>query len=699
MQKIRFAIFLFLFVHFFSIQAQQLSPAAKEVRQEIWGAFDKDFTATVVPEKWHQESAVVLGKSFRFEYGKKRGYQEIYQRIYLRERIKLLDKAAVEEYSEFKFKQIDQTWGDKLYFGIKVIKPDGKEKEIPLNESVKIETKQGSQTSSYQKLAIPDLVPGDIIDYYIFSKEILSAATTLLPPRSILLAGDYPIVRQKIVLAIDPEIYLNVRAFNNAPDFTYDQEEDLYILRDGNREKLEKSLWFYEYRSIPVLKFQVFFKKQTFTGKKGKAKFDITKEDILKYVEKIPQKNKAVTSFYKKFRAYLKANKKHRISNEEKLKEAYYFFRHQYQIAMLEQVLVYQQIDLNRIKVDKDFINIMAYLVSKYRLDYEVVLALPRKIANLEDWIIPEDIALLLKINGSKTLYLQNPVLYDYYGEVRPELQGVTGYSVAANVSPAKRSVKKIRLAEKSHRDHTSIYKTEIWMDENFKTLKVKQKVALAGANRGIYQSFMINPYDIISENFPKYGTKVKTDIGENSALRKRLDEERNQSFKLSLKNDYDKEILSLDKLTLTEKGMWDNKPQLRFESEFTMQNLTKKIGQNYIFEVGKLIGKQIDLKMLSKKRQYDVYMPYARSFKNELIIHLPNGYQVQGIDKLQKKVVNETGGFESSASLKNQDLIIKTYKYYSHNYESVKKWSQMEDFLKAAYQFTQQKLLLKKMK
>ena len=183
MQKLKLFVFLWMVATIPELHAQVLSNAAKEVRKEIWGTFDADFTATTEPEKWSKESAVILGKSFRFEYGKKRGYQEIYKRTYLRERIKLIDKAAVEEYSEFKFQQIDQTWGDKLYFGIKVIKPDGTEKEISLNESVKMKTQKGGETSSYQKLAIPDLIPGDIIDYYIFSKEILSAATISQLPR------------------------------------------------------------------------------------------------------------------------------------------------------------------------------------------------------------------------------------------------------------------------------------------------------------------------------------------------------------------------------------------------------------------------------------------------------------------------------------------------------------------------------------
>lgn len=695
-QHIKLFVWLWLIAP--ALQAQQLSFAAKEVRQEIWGTFDTDFTATAVPQKWNKESAVILGKSFRFEYGRKRGSQQIYKRTYLRERIKLIDKAAVEEYSEFKFKQIDYTWGDKLYFGIKVIKPDGTEKEIPLSESVRMETQKGTEKVSYQKLAIPDLVPGDIIDYYIFAKELLSSATTSqLPQMSILLMGDYPIVRQKIVLAIDPDIYLNVRPLNNAPDFIYNEDEDLYLLRDGNREKLEETLWFEAQRSVPAVKFQVFFEPQDFTGKKGSPKFSIEEKDVLNYFKAFPQKTKMASNFHKKFRAYLKSSNQRKLSNEAKIKEAYYFFRHIYQIGMLEQAIVFQKVDLDRIKTDRDFINIMAYLLDKYKLNYEVVLAVSRKVASLNDLILPKDAKMLLKVNGSKTYYLQNPVLYDFFGEISPELQGVTGYSVPLYKPQNQRTVNKVQLPLWGHKYHTDYTRTEVWMIDDMKALKIKQQTVLNGARRGLYQSMMVNPYSVIEESFPKYGTKIKSNSDKNVFIRKNLNDKRKETYKEILGKEYDLKVMELKVLKVTQNGMWDDKPELKFESEFIAPNLSKKIGQNYIFEAGKLIGTQINLKMLNKKRVHDIYMPYARSFKNELIIHLPAGYSVQGLSKLQKKVTNETGGFESSAKLEGQNLIITAYKYYKRNHEPKTQWNKMKSFLKTAHQFTQQKLLLKK--
>ena len=82
---------------------------------------------------------------------------------------------------------------------------------------------------------------------------------------------------------------------------------------------------------------------------------------------------------------------------------------------------------------------------------------------------------------------------------------------------------------------------------------------------------------------------------------------------------------------------------------------------------------------------------------KNNINITIPDGYTVSGIDKLNTSVVNETGGFTSKAIDEGNVLKITTHKYYENNYEPKENWSKMVSFLDATYQFTQEKILLKK--
>ena len=71
--------------------------------------------------------------------------------------------------------------------------------------------------------------------------------------------------------------------------------------------------------------------------------------------------------------------------------------------------------------------------------------------------------------------------------------------------------------------------------------------------------------------------------------------------------------------------------------------------------------------------------------------------YSAEGVDALNKKVVNECGGFTSTASMQGNQLTIHIIKEYSHHFEPAANWPKMLAFIDAAADFTNAKLLLKK--
>jgi hypothetical protein len=113
--------------------------------------------------------------------------------------------------------------------------------------------------------------------------------------------------------------------------------------------------------------------------------------------------------------------------------------------------------------------------------------------------------------------------------------------------------------------------------------------------------------------------------------------------------------------------------------------------------ELGKFLTSQIEITQKEKDRKNNVYMIYPRSFDNEIVFEIPAGYSVSGLEKFNKKVENETGGFTSTAEVKGNQLIIKTFKFYKNYFEPNSNWDKMIQYLDAAYQFTQEKILLKK--
>ena len=73
-----------------------------EIKEFFWGKSDQYKTANTIPDKWKNESAVII---YKFEYYNyhKFGASVTYTSA-IRKRIKLQDQAAITEFSEFSFK-------------------------------------------------------------------------------------------------------------------------------------------------------------------------------------------------------------------------------------------------------------------------------------------------------------------------------------------------------------------------------------------------------------------------------------------------------------------------------------------------------------------------------------------------------------------------------------------------------------------
>src|SRR5690606_8292280 len=141
---------------------------AEELRREMWNSPDEDFKRVAIPEKWKNKSAVIISQLHRFEYRKAVIVSVIRVNQYSHYRIKLNDQNSIQKYAEIAFATDEPgSNGRKVYVGFKLIKPDGREIIVDPETAVKMERDGSSGAMAYRKIAIPNLEPGDILDYYI----------------------------------------------------------------------------------------------------------------------------------------------------------------------------------------------------------------------------------------------------------------------------------------------------------------------------------------------------------------------------------------------------------------------------------------------------------------------------------------------------------------------------------------------------
>ncbi|MCO6148529.1 DUF3857 domain-containing protein [Flavobacterium sp. NRK1] len=693
-----------------------------EVQELFWGKDDAYKSAMTIPDKWKNESAVVIYKNENYDFHKF-GTNITYTSS-IRKRIKLQDQAAITEFSEFSFK--DRFYSSRGFslrkgtniIGIKVVKPDGSEKIINVDEeAVKADDKK--------KIAIPNLEPGDILDYYYYAVEPFKMAAEYgFEPEENTLGDTYPIMDLKLTFTTENDFFVNFNTYNGAPELKQIQTKGgdrKYELIATDIDKNDFPRWFYPLAELPCYKFQVYFARNGNFEARATA-FLPEKESIIK---KTVSETDVFNYYEKKFKPFgdlgdiFKFLKGKTFKNdEEKVREVYYYMRHQYYTRYVEAFVIKEAnimypFDLYGnypifFNTEIQFINHFMAFLKDYKIDYDIIIATPRGNGPIKDLLIENNAAVMLKVNTENPVYVHffNP--YTNADQISYSVENSDAYALHVVKRKKVSDIETIKLPSSTYKDNQTVGKVSVSIDPDFASLKIEKESSLYGHNKDTEQPDKMYFFDYVTEDYDKYGTEPLLNLvkskkrreqytNEFDALKNKLKEKQKEEFKKSTEAEFGFEIDD-HSLSITNTGRFGKSTPFSFNENFTVKNnLLKKAGTNYVFEIGKLIGQQAEIEEKENKRTNNIYMAFPRSFKNEIVFTIPDGYTVSGLDKLNKKVENTTGGFESSAKIEGNKLIVNTYKYYANYFEPNANWKNMVDFLDAAYQFTQEKVLLKK--
>ena len=715
------SIFTFIFITLsFSIFAQDKA----EVEDFFWGKSDEYNKTVDVPAKWKDESAVIIYKNEYYDYHKFGSSVKYTSAI--RKRIKLQDLAAVKEFSEFSFK--DKFYSNKGYssrkstgiFGVKIRKPNGQEIIIDVE-------KEAKEIDKEKKIAISNLEVGDIIDMYFYSVEPFVSKYELgFAPVESTLGDTYPIMNLKINFKTENDFFLNFNTYNGAPEL---KEIDTnkggvrqYVLDAKDIDKNEFPRWFYPLAEMPCYKFQVFFARS--------GKFEERADAFLSEKEKIVKKTvskEEVFEFYNnKFKPsgnlspiddFIENNKF--ADDEEKVREVYYFARHKFYTLFIEPIVIEKA---NLLAVDKYylrdfewflssqkmFINYFMAFLKDNKIDYDLIVATGRENGSIDDLLIEQNTKVLLRVNTKNPIYIDtfsafsNTDMFDY------NLEDTKAYVMQVSKGKKIIDAETTALPKTSAQDNTSKNISNISITDDFSTLKVNRELQYFGHIKEEHQSDRLKFYDFVYEDNLKYSTEPlndrikskKTSVKfkkEYDALISKIKEQQLEESKESINEEFGFEIEDYS-FSFKSTGRYGTKSPFIVTEKFDVKkDLIKKAGSNYIIEIGKVLTKQVEINKKEKERKNNIYSPYPRTYENEIVLEIPAGYSASGIEKLNKKVQNETGEFISSAKIEGNKLIIKSIKKYNNYYWPNANWNKMISFLDEAYQFTQEKILLKK--
>lgn len=703
--KQKFTLF-FLLGMFFISNAQD----KKKIKEFFWGANDTYKSITAIPDKYKNESAVEIIKYEDYDYHKF-GKNVTYTSSF-RKRIKLLDQASVTDYSEFSF-------GKNATVGMKIIKPNGKEIELDVE-------KDAVEQDGELKIAVSNLEIGDIIDYYSqITNSFYSALEYGFEPVESTLGSVYPIMNYKLIFQTENDFFVNFNTYNGAPKLkeipTKKGNERRYELEATDIAKNDFPRWFLPLVELPCYKFQVFFARS--------GKFEERAEAFLPESEKVVKSvvsKKDVFDFYNtKFKPngdigviedFLKG--KTFKTTEEKVKEVYFFTRHQFYTRYVEAFVIdeakimypfelygYSPIFFTK---EQQFINYFMQYLKKSKIDFDIIVTTGRENGPIKDILIEANSRVLLKI------YTENPIYFGFFTPYSSpdifmsEIEFTDAYALKVENSKKVDDIIEIKLPGTTYKDNVTKVTTNLTLSQNFQDIVINKTSSLYGHNKEFEQEGKVVFYDYVNEDYEKYGTTPVLDLVKNKkkkeqykkefdALIKKIKDTKNERFKAEAENEYG---VKLDKheLVIKNTGRFGKNDPLTFDEKFTISNsLIKKAGPNYILEIGKFITSQVDIEEKESKRTNNIYSVFPRTYEYTINLDIPQGYTISGIEKLNTTVENETGSFKTTAIIKDNKLAIVTTKCYYHYFEPNANWKKMIDFLDAAYQFSQEKILLKK--
>ena len=739
-QSLLLVTFIVLSAPLFAQSAKEKQAYADEaavLQKQIWDNQTPEFKSATIPANLNKESAVILARSFslsrsstgKFKFGHAISFTTRTKKFSIyHERVKINDKTALESFSTLEYQKIlNKTTSsgfakfldvNNTYVGAKVVKPAGK--EIVVNTSEEVLTKNESKDKQ-GKLAIPDLQVGDVLDYYICKEDIADkdeGNSYKDNDNLIFLADEYPVMYYSIDFQFNKKIKIKTIYANGASHFDINSNEDgdqLYSLKLHNIPKYKSQLWTSALRQYPYIEIgssynddlDKIIEKNHFTSNPMFQAHKYVFEDNFKEFQ-FP-----FNDLLDKLKDFYKDKKTLRSTPSDSIaKTLYAVWKFSTFCKYIGSGGEGDASDYKERQASSKLNTInMCMALTDQKIDHDIILVTSRFTNSLDNAFNYQDFDALIRINGDKPTYMCFDNMATQYNEIPERYQG----EKVIVLHPKRRSKSEYEFTESegilpvtpSEKNSVTEQLNVSLADQGMQKLKIERRVAEKGAMRED-QLGLLAVLDIdeslqqaakgedLSKRFKNY-IGAKKVVATLQTLLEKEKGEQNKYFTAEIKGKYDQEPKDVSNCKILNTGVDASSPVFEFTETFTLDNLVKKAGSNYIIDAGKLTGGFLKLEEKNKTRDGDVYMSAARSFKYTIVINIPQGYTAKGMEEMTQSKSNKTGSFTSSAVLNGNKLTITAIRVYTHNFEKAADWPLVVDHIMAASDFDSKKILLEK--
>ena len=706
---------------------EELASKLQSNMDAVWKEAEADFSSNQIPDKWKGYSGVVIAQKIKFVFDKGSGVDKLNVYETTHRKIKLLDKDGVNSYSEFYFRRGHENDG----FALHIIKADGTVDTMSLLTAVLVEDnddvpgtftpyfeKQSTiknKTKSeniYFKLAVANLEPGDIIDYAstVFNDNDVAKMNSLeFDPIYYLCHRGYPVVSQKFEINTDEKSYVNSKSINGAPEFKEGSAGGYktFIWEDKDREKIKDTRWVNEYMALPMTKFQIIYSKNNnaedlFISDRGELKKSITPEELAKKVngsyekmdasagKKLNQDNilaAYTSSLLSQAEYYLRKTEAYDINDDDFIKRVYYILRHSnglYGKRLSSQFFAY----------------VMLEKLKRKNIAAELIITTDNSTTEMGNVIFGTELEWLVR---AKNKYVFNFSTNSNPFDVKDDYLSNQAFVVTLGKNPTATA---ITLPDTKPEENYSNTTIDASMDANLEKINITSTVAYKGISKHDNEGPALNYTNVYDVDYLAYfGENDLDELPEKKreeydrlifAKKEEFKKRKPQFMKGQLQNEYSN-VVSYDNFNLITDGRTFNKQELKYTEKFVLGDFTRKAGKNYLVNVPLLMGGQIQVKPEDRQRKYDVDVRYPHTLAWDINYTIPAGFTVKGIAGLNQNIENEIGTFVTKATIEGTVLKLNIKKIYKQTKIKKEDFGKMLEFIDAAYNFSQRKILLKR--
>jgi hypothetical protein len=674
------------------------------------------FSLNSVPEKWKNESAVVIGYKRSILFDKKSGgffsgrSNNVLFFEKIRFKIKLLDRNAVKSFTEVYFRYGDKEDG----FAASIVKPDGQVEPVDLKDAVDVESKQDvpeffksffdrsySLERRYYKVGIPNLEPGDILEYVANTKSKLdvtgSGGLVEFPAQYEVCAKAYPILYNEIAIETDDKSFFKSLSGNGAPAFKKEASDEKgfyrYVFIDKDRGT-EKDISFINQLLVyPFVKFQVVYAnnekiKGALIGAEGELKKGFSKEELAKKAwedyentGKSYYRGGTVDGLVEGIWSQLKKFNANEGAGSAYADKAYYYIRGI--VAKSDGYLS-----------DKTFAYLLRGLLEKRNISSELVISINNDVGKLEDILFDDEVRYMVKAKNQIYFNCTDHSSPDDQAEL---LLGSRAYIIGKPIKKgSEQEVKPFEIPGTAPDQNTVTYNIDVSLDPTLSNLLVSRKSSYTGLSKTNqinqamrYTSFVLDDYKNYDGEDPT-ATMTSRQLEEYeksvTAFKESLKESKPEYVKAQLQNEYNQKIKMGD-FKIVSDGRSAKKRVLSYVENFELTGKVRRVGKKYLINLPGLTAGQLQIKKEERNtRKHDITISFPRTLVWNIVFKIPDGYTVAGLEELKISINNEAGSFAAIATQESNMVKLSLTKIYKQRVIPKEKWNEMLAYLDEAY-------------